>query len=206
MVRMFLLLLLQLLLLPPDIDCQEVSGHLLSLVRPETLSANRWLGSSQYSVLREGSEIRNKKVYRISILEILIQIIVKKILVVPSQPPIGWKLSSFTEPSLSICWQLLFRMSEKDDHSFMLDYLIWMKGSTIKVETLQIYNFGYERNLPLPSIPLTPDTKLKFNLQTSGMATPSRWSLVVIGEKYVDRFDEIMEIVDRKKNCSQLRK
>ena len=29
------------------------------------------------------------------------------------------------------------------------------------------------------------------------METPSKWSLVVIGEKYVDRFDEVMEVVDR---------
>ena len=29
------------------------------------------------------------------------------------------------------------------------------------------------------------------------METPSRWSIVVIGEKYVDRFDEVMEVVDR---------
>ena len=88
-------------------------------------------------------------------------------------------------------------MPEKDIHSFMLDYLTWMKGSTIKAESLHIYSFGYERSLPLPSIPLTPDSKLKFNLQNSGMATPSKWSLVVIGEKYVDRFDEVMEVVDR---------
>ena len=47
-------------------------------------------------------------------------------------------------------------MSEEDDHSFMLDYLTWMKGSSVKAETLHIYSFGYERNLPLPSIPLTP--------------------------------------------------
>ena len=88
-------------------------------------------------------------------------------------------------------------MSEEDIHSFMLGYLTWMKGSAVKAETLHIYSFGYERNLPLPSIPLTPDSKLKFNLQISGMETPSKWSLVVIGEKYVDRFDEVMEVVDR---------
>ena len=29
------------------------------------------------------------------------------------------------------------------------------------------------------------------------METPSRRSLVVIGEKYVNRFDEVMEMVDR---------
>ena len=72
-----------------------------------------------------------------------------------------------------------------------------MKGSLVKFESLHVYNFGYKTHLPLPFLYLTPDTKLKFNLQNSGMATPSRWSLVVIGEKYVDRFDEIMEVVDR---------
>ena len=91
----------------------------------------------------------------------------------------------------------MVRMTEKDVHSFMLDYLSWMKGPTVKADSLHIYNFGYERSLPLPSIPVTPDSKLKFNLQISGMATPSKWSLVVIGEKYVDRFDEVMEVVDR---------
>ena len=88
-------------------------------------------------------------------------------------------------------------MSEEDEHQFMLDYHTWMKGSAVKAESLHIYSFGYERSLPLPSIPLTPDSKLKFNLQISGMATPSKWSLVVVGEKYVDRFSEVMEVVDR---------
>ena len=88
-------------------------------------------------------------------------------------------------------------MSESDNQVFMLEHLSWMKGSTVKADSLHIYNFGYERSLPLPSVPLTPDSKLKFNLQTSGIETPSKWSVVVIGEKYVDRFDEVMEVVDR---------
>ena len=60
-----------------------------------------------------------------------------------------------------------------------------------------MYNFGYKRSLPLPALDLTPESRMKFNLQTSGMNTPSRGSLVVIGEKYVDRFDEVLEVVDR---------
>ena len=91
----------------------------------------------------------------------------------------------------------IFRISGEDVKDLMLDVLSWMKGSTVKADSLHIYNFGYERSLPLPSVPLTPDSKLKFNLQTSGMETPSKWSLVVIGEKYVERFDEVMEVVDR---------
>ena len=96
-------------------------------------------------------------------------------------------------------------MSAEDDHSFMLDYLTWMKGSAVKAETLHIYSFGYERNLPLPSIPLTPDSKLKFNLQTSGMVIPSRWSLVVIGEKYVDRYPPPPSVQARPGTRSMLR-
>ena len=88
-------------------------------------------------------------------------------------------------------------MTENDMKEFMLEYLSWMEGSAVKADSLHIYNFGYERSLPLPSVPLTPDSKLKFNLQISGMETPSKWSLVVIGEKYVDRFDEVIEVVDR---------
>ena len=88
-------------------------------------------------------------------------------------------------------------MSEKDEHQFMTDYLTWMKGSKVNPESLHVYNFGYKRSLPLPSLPLTPESKLKFNLQSTGMETLSRWSIVVIGEKYVDRFDEDMEVLDR---------
>ena len=88
-------------------------------------------------------------------------------------------------------------MSENDEHQFMTDYLTWMKGPKVDPESLHVYNFGYKRSLPLLSLPLTPESKLKFNLQSTGMKTPSRWSIVVIGEKYVDRFDEVMEVVDR---------
>ena len=88
-------------------------------------------------------------------------------------------------------------MSVREDHDFIEDYLTWMKGSTIRFDSLHVYNFGYERNLPIPSIALTPESKLKLNLQTSGMQTPSRWSIVIIGEKYVGRFHEIMTIIDK---------
>ena len=88
-------------------------------------------------------------------------------------------------------------MSVKENHDFIEDYLTWMKGSTTRFDSLHVYNFGYERNLPIPSIAFTPESKLKLNLQTSGMQTPSRSSIVIIGEKYVGRFQEIMTIIDR---------
>ena len=88
-------------------------------------------------------------------------------------------------------------MSQTDEHDFMLEYLSWIKGSAVKAESLHIYSFGYERSLPLPSLPLTPDSKMKFNLQTFGMETPNKWSLVVIGEKYIDSFEDIMKVVDK---------
>ena len=88
-------------------------------------------------------------------------------------------------------------MSEREEHDFFKDHLTWMKGPGLDQESLTVYNFGYERPLPFPSISLTPDTTMSFNLQTSGMQTQSRASTVVIGEKDLDRFGEIMTTVDR---------
>ena len=88
-------------------------------------------------------------------------------------------------------------MSEREEQDFLKDYLTWMKGPGLDQESLHVYNFGYERPLPFPSISLTPDTTMRFNLQTSGMSTQSRWSIVIIGEKYLGRFGEIMTFVDR---------
>ena len=89
------------------------------------------------------------------------------------------------------------RMSEKDEQDFIEDYLVWMKGPRIRYESLHVYNFGYQRNLRLPSIALTPDSKLTLNLRISGMQTPSRRSIVVIGRHYLHRFQDIMNIIDK---------
>ena len=88
-------------------------------------------------------------------------------------------------------------MSVRDEHEFLKDYLTWMKGPGLDQDSLQVYNFGYDRPLPFPSISLTPDTTMRFDLQTSGMQTQSRESTVVIGKKYLGRFGEIMTVVDR---------
>ena len=88
-------------------------------------------------------------------------------------------------------------MTEREEQDFLNEYLTWMKGPGLDLESLTVYNFGYERPLPFPSISLTPDTTMSFNLQTSGMQTPSRWSIVIIGEKYLGRLGDIMTSVDR---------
>ena len=90
-----------------------------------------------------------------------------------------------------------FRMSVREEQDFLKDYISWMKGPGLDQDSLQVYNFGYDRPLPFPSISLTPDTTLRFDLQTSGMQTQSRWSIVVIGKKYLGRFVEIMTVVER---------
>ena len=78
----------------------------------------------------------------------------------------------------------------------MKDYLSWMKPG-LDQDSLTVYNFGYDRPLPFPSIALTPNSTLRLNLQTSGIHSQSRSSIAVVGEKYVDRFEEIMLDVDR---------
>ena len=88
-------------------------------------------------------------------------------------------------------------MSETEEQDFIADYVTWMKGPGVQFESIVIYNFGYERPLPLPSIAADSNIDLSFNLQTSGMQTQSRSSIVVVGEKYAGRFKEIMSSVDR---------
>ena len=78
-------------------------------------------------------------------------------------------------------------MTEKEEHDFIIDYMIKIKGLDPEQQSLLVYNFGYDRPLPFPSIALTPDSTLRLNLQTSGMGTPSRRSIAVVGKKYVRR-------------------
>ena len=72
-----------------------------------------------------------------------------------------------------------------------------MKGPRLYEQSLNVYNFGYERPLQSPTIALTPDSTLRLNLQTSGMQTSSRSSIVIRGERYLGRSGEIMRVVDR---------
>ena len=72
-----------------------------------------------------------------------------------------------------------------------------MKGLDLEQDSLLVYNFGYDRPLPFPSIALTPDSTLRLNLQTSGMGTPSRRSIAVVGEKYVSKFQEVLSGLER---------
>ena len=88
-------------------------------------------------------------------------------------------------------------MSEIEEHDFIKDYLTVMKGSKLDQNSLIVYNFGYDRPLPFPSIALTPNSTLKLNLQTSGIQSQSRSSIAVVGEKFVGRFAEIMLVIDR---------
>ena len=94
-------------------------------------------------------------------------------------------------------------MSAGEENDFIMDYLTEVKGFDLDKESLIVYNFGYNRPLPFPSISLTPDSKLSINLQTSGMHAQSRRSITVVGEKYVGRFEEIMLVLDKNHEESQ---
>ena len=94
-------------------------------------------------------------------------------------------------------------MSEREESDFINSYLSEAEGFDLDKESLLVYNFGYDRPLPFPSIALTPDSTLRINLQSSGMHAQSRRSIVVVGEKCVGRFKEIMLVVDRLHEESQ---
>ena len=88
-------------------------------------------------------------------------------------------------------------MSEMEEHEFIKEYLTVMEVSEEDQKSLIVYNFGYDRPLPFPSISLTPESPLRLNLQTSGIHSQSRSSIAVVGEKYVGRFEDIMLDVAR---------
>ena len=88
-------------------------------------------------------------------------------------------------------------MSEEEEQAFITEYLTWMKGPGLDQDSLIVYNFGYERPLQFPSIALSPASTMRLNLQSSGMQTPNRWSIVVVAKKYLNSFGEIITVVDR---------
>ena len=88
-------------------------------------------------------------------------------------------------------------MSETEEQDFIANYVTWKEGPGHDLESLNVYNFGYDRPLPFSALSLTPDSKLRFNLQTSGMSTQTRSSIAVVGEKYVRRFGEIMVVISQ---------
>ena len=83
-------------------------------------------------------------------------------------------------------------MSEREEHDFVKDYLVWMKGPGASLESIHAYNFGYQRPLPFPSIAMRPNSPMRLNLQTSGMQTPSRKSIVFIGKKYIRQLEDVL--------------
>ena len=88
-------------------------------------------------------------------------------------------------------------MSDAELSDFLTESLTMMGVSEMDQMSLNVLNFGYARPLPFPSIALTPNTKLRLNLQTSGMQSQSRRSIAVIGKKYITRFEDIMLDIER---------
>ena len=86
-------------------------------------------------------------------------------------------------------------MSEREEDHFMKDFLTWIKPR-LDQEVLTVYNFGYKRP-PFPSISLTPESKLRLNLQTSGIQSQSRRSIVIVGKKFLSEFENIMLDIER---------
>ena len=65
-------------------------------------------------------------------------------------------------------------MSEDDEQEFITEYLSWLRGGDDSPAHMEIYNFGYEGELPVPSIALTPDSDLKAVFSTTIGWGPSR--------------------------------
>ena len=90
-----------------------------------------------------------------------------------------------------------FRMSDSELSDFLTESLTMMGVSEMDQISINVLNFGYARPLPFPAIALTPNTKLRLNLQTSGIQSQSRRSIAMVGEKFLNEFENIMLDIER---------
>ena len=88
-------------------------------------------------------------------------------------------------------------MSDMELSNFLTESLTVMGVSEMDQYSLTVLNFGYARPLPFPAIALTPNTKLRLNLQTSGIQSQSRRSIAMVGEKFLNEFENIMLDIER---------
>ena len=88
-------------------------------------------------------------------------------------------------------------MSESELSDFLTESLTVMGVSDMDQISINVLNFGYARPLPFPAIALTPNTKLRLNLQTSGIQSQSRRSIAMVGEKFLNEFENIMLDIER---------
>ena len=88
-------------------------------------------------------------------------------------------------------------MSDMELSNFLTESLTVMGVSEMDQYSLTVLNFGYARPLPFPAIALTPNTKLRLNLQTSGIQSQSRRSIVIVGKKFLSEFENIMLDIER---------
>ena len=90
-----------------------------------------------------------------------------------------------------------FRMSDSELSDFLTESLTMMGVSEMDQISINVLNFGYAKPLPFPAIALTPNTKLRLNLQTSGIQSQSRRSIAMVGEKFLNEFENIMLDIER---------
>ena len=88
-------------------------------------------------------------------------------------------------------------MSDMELSNFLTESLTVMGVSEMDQYSLTVLNFGYARPLPFPAIALTPNTKLRLNLQTSGIQSQSRRSIAIVGKKFLSEFENIMLDIER---------
>ena len=87
-------------------------------------------------------------------------------------------------------------MTPSEENQFITEYMTVMGVSEQDQNSLIVLNFGYDGPLPFLSIALSPNTPLSLNLQTSGIQSQSKRSIAVVGEKFLNRFEEIMSDID----------
>ena len=82
-------------------------------------------------------------------------------------------------------------MKHEEKIAFIQDILTWQTGSNILLhQGCFILNFGYNKPFTFPEIKLVPHLGANLNVGSLGLNSPSKFSIVVIGGKYLEQVDE----------------
>ena len=87
-------------------------------------------------------------------------------------------------------------MSSGEAYQFVELTTSWKQGHKFLLENCIVYNFGFEKEIPLTQISMDLSSDFKVSLKTKGIEAPNLCSLVFVAGRYVERLNEVVKIVD----------
>ena len=88
-------------------------------------------------------------------------------------------------------------MTNDEKIDFIQNVIKWQEGFDV-LNDKGYFNLNFDSKLhSIPGLKLSLDSDTHLNVGTLGLNSPSKYSIVVIGDKYLEQVDKVMGIVDK---------